>query len=117
MLGQQPDRAQVSAVTQGPRATAADSLFRRMVNDEEPFWHVVHEPFMARDITRDDVRLVIRRGLTHAHGNYKQLLRLFNMQERDYKRFLNFLHKYGCNVPVQRHAVMANGPRRMAPVA
>jgi two-component system nitrogen regulation response regulator NtrX len=96
---------------------AADGLFRRMVDEEECFWHVVHEPFMSRDLTREDVRAIIRKGLSFTHGNYKQLLRLFNMSEQDYKRFLNFLHKYGCTVPVQRHAIVASTPRPMAPVA
>jgi DNA-binding NtrC family response regulator len=96
---------------------AADGLFSRMVDDEECFWQVVHEPFMSRDLTRDDVRAIIRKGLSFTHGNYKQLLRLFNMSEQDYKRFLNFLHKYACTVPVQRHAFVASTPRPMAPVA
>ncbi len=118
MLGRQRDRVEPAAATTGAplRLSTPDALFRRMVQGEEPFWRVVHEPFMERDITRDDVRTVIRQGLTQTHGNYKQLLRLFNMEERDYKRFLNFLHKYGCTVPLQRQAII-NPPRRMAPVA
>jgi DNA-binding NtrC family response regulator len=34
----------------------ASLLFERMVRDGESFWSVVHDPFMARDITRDDLR-------------------------------------------------------------
>jgi len=120
MLGRQRETAEIPApapAAEPARGNPADALFHRMVDEEECFWHVVHEPFMSRDITRDDVRAVVRRGLSFTHGNYKQLLSLFNMDERDYKRFLNFLHKYGCTVPVQRHAVIANAPRRMAPVA
>ena len=125
MLGRQPEAAaDGSASTSSPapaaatlREAIADALFHRMVDEEECFWHVVHEPFMSRDLTRDEVRIVVRRGLSFTHGNYKQLLRLFNMDANDYKRFLNFLHKYGCTVPVPRHAVVASAQRRMAPVA
>jgi len=97
--------------------SAPDGLFSRMIDDEECFWQVVHEPFMSRDLTRDDVRAIIRKGLSFTHGNYKQLLRLFNMSEQDYKRFLNFLHKYACTGPVPRLPVVPTTPRPMAPVA
>ena len=121
LLGRQREAADVPAPPAPAAAPArdgiAEALFRRMIDEEECFWQVVHEPFMSRDLTRDDVRIVIRKGLSYTHGNYKQLLRLFNMDQQDYKRFLNFLHKYGCNVPAQRHAIMTNIPGRMAPVA
>ena len=34
-----------------------------------------------------------------ARGNYKIVARLFNMEARDYKRFLNFLRKHDCELP------------------
>ena len=37
----------------------------------------------------------MRLGLEHTRGNYKALVQLFNMEPQDYKRFLNFLRKYG----------------------
>ena len=45
------------------------------------------------------MREVIRRGLEEARGNYKIVARLFNMEARDYKRFLNFLRKHDCQIP------------------
>ena len=75
----------------------ATTLYTRVVTDGESFWRAVYEPFMARDITRSDLRRVVSRGLEHTHGNCKMLVSLFNMQPSDYKRFLNFLHKHGCN--------------------
>ena len=71
-------------------------------------WDVAYEPFMSRDITRDDIRHLVRVGLEQTRGNYKALVQLFNMAPQDYKRFLNFLRKYGCHMPFQRF--------RMAPV-
>jgi hypothetical protein len=79
----------------------AEALFDRMVNQRESFWSVVYEPFMARDLTRKDVRELIRLGLKHTLGNYKLLVTSFNMAPDDYKRFLNFLRKYECHVPFQ----------------
>lgn len=84
------------------RTSPAESMYERMVRGGESFWAVVYPPFIARDLTRDDVRLVIRKGLEHARGNYKLLVALFNMPPTDYKRFLNFLRKHDCHMPFQR---------------
>jgi DNA-binding NtrC family response regulator len=65
-------------------------LFERIVSHRESFWSAVYAPFMARDLTRDDVRAIVTAGLQHTRGNYKMLLDLFNMEPADYKRFLNF---------------------------
>jgi DNA-binding NtrC family response regulator len=80
---------------------AHEVLFNRLLNTEESFWSVVYEPFVARDLTRHDIREIIRLGLEHTRGNYKMLVTAFNMPAEDYKRFLNFLRKYQCHVPFQ----------------
>ena len=80
----------------------ANGLYKRIVTDGESFWRAVYEPFMARDITRSELRRIVSRGLEQTHGNCKMLVRLFNMGPRDYKRFLNFLHKHGCNPRFQQ---------------
>ena len=54
---------------------------------------------MQRNITRRDVRELVRKGLEEAHGSYKIVVRLFNMHPADYKRFLNFLRKHQCQLP------------------
>jgi DNA-binding NtrC family response regulator len=85
----------------------ADRLYERMTVGGESFWSVVSEPFMARDITRDDLRAVISKGLEETRGSYKQLLPLFNIAAEDYKRLLSFLRKYGCHLPFQRFRTVA----------
>ena len=70
-----------------------------MVTGHESFWTVIYEPFMLRDLTRDTVRSVVRRGLKQTQGSYRMLARLFNMPGPDYKRFLNFLQRYDCHLP------------------
>jgi hypothetical protein len=58
---------------------------------------------MNREITRSHVRDVVRKGLEEARGNYKIVLRLFNMESSDYKRFLNFLRKHDCQLPFKEY--------------
>ena len=80
----------------------ADVLFDRMVKDGESFWSVAYHPFMSRDLTRDDLRALVKRGLTHTFGSYRLLVQTFNMPPDDYKKFLAFLHKYQCYMPFQQ---------------
>jgi transcriptional regulator with PAS, ATPase and Fis domain len=90
-----------SAEVPVPARPGHAALFDRMVNQRESFWSAVHSPFMARDLTRDEVRSIVAAGLQHTRGNYKMLLDLFNMESGDYKRLLNFLRKHECHVPFQ----------------
>jgi DNA-binding NtrC family response regulator len=95
---------QVSSAASSPNAAqrpASDVLLERMTVDGQSFWSVVYEPFMSRDLTRDDLRAIIGRGLEHTKGNYKLLIMLFNLPPGDYKRVLNFLRKYDCHMPFQ----------------
>jgi transcriptional regulator with PAS, ATPase and Fis domain len=78
-----------------------DELFARLTNGMESFWSAVYEPFMARDLTRKTMREVVSLGLQQTRGNYRMLVTMFNMPEKDYKRFLHFLRKYQCHVPFQ----------------
>jgi transcriptional regulator with PAS, ATPase and Fis domain len=87
------------------RRTVADDLYDRLIGEHESFWSTVYPLFMSREITRDNVREVVRRGLQEARGNYTIVARLFNMDTRDYKRFLNFLRKHDCKVPFKEYRV------------
>jgi DNA-binding NtrC family response regulator len=82
-------------------ALAPAALIERMLSGGSSFWSVVYEPFMARDLTRRDIREIVRIGLEQTRGNYKLLVTTFNMAPTDYKKFLNFLRKYQCHVPFQ----------------
>ena len=82
--------------------------FERLMKERVSFWSEVHEPFMNHDLTRDDVRELVREGLTHTRGNYKMLVRVFNMDARDYKRFLSFLRTYECHVSFRPFRMMAD---------
>ena len=58
---------------------------------------------MHREITRAQRARSGAQGLEEARGNYKIVARLFNMESRDYKRFLNFLRKHDCQVPFKEY--------------
>jgi transcriptional regulator with PAS, ATPase and Fis domain len=82
-----------------PTRSRADQLYDKMVLEGESFWSAVHPLFTARDMTRDDMRAIISKGLTQTRGSYKLVLQLFNMPAEDYKAFLNFLRKHQCHMP------------------
>jgi transcriptional regulator with PAS, ATPase and Fis domain len=85
------------------RRTIADDLFKRLVEERQSFWQVVYPLYMNREITRTNVRELVHKGLEEARGNYKIVLRLFNMETSDYKRFLNFLRKHDCQLPFKEY--------------
>ena len=85
------------------RRTVADDLYKKLIEERESFWTVVYPLYMQREITRGNVRDLVRKGLEEARGNYKIVAQLFNMEPRDYKRFLNFLRKHDCQLPFKEY--------------
>jgi transcriptional regulator with PAS, ATPase and Fis domain len=83
------------------RRTVADDLYKKLTEERESFWTAVYPLYMQREITRGNVRDLVRKGLENARGNYKIVAKLFNMEQREYKRFLNFLRKHDCQLPFQ----------------
>ena len=82
-----------------PFSAAADSAWTEMVVNGNSFWNVVHPLFIQRELTKTDVREIIRRGLEQTQGSYRKLIDLFHMADRDYKRFLAFLYQHDCHLP------------------
>jgi hypothetical protein len=89
------------------RRQVADDLFDGLQSGRFGFWTHVHQPFLDRDITREDMRDLIRRGLAEGHGSYRNLLRVFGMPDGDYKRLLNFLSAHQCTVDSREFRVTA----------
>ena len=91
------------------RSVAAD-LYEGLTSGGMRFWDDVHTLFINRDITRADLRQLIRRGLAMSAGSYRGLLELFGMDQSDYKRLLNFLAAHECRVEARefRPAARAN---------
>ena len=80
------------------RRTVSDELYQRLVDSGESFWTAVYPLYMNREITRGNLRDLVKKGLQEARGNYRIVVRLFNMDAADYKRFLNFLRTHECQV-------------------
>ena len=81
------------------RRTIADELYRQMKEERLSFWAAVYPLYLQRDVTRGNIRELVRKALEESRGNYKIVARLFNLEEREYKRFLNFLRKNNCQLP------------------
>jgi hypothetical protein len=81
----------------------ADELYNALVNAGCSFWDHIYPMFLSRDITRHDMRELVRRGLATTRGNYRALLKLFRIPGRDYKRFLNFLAAHDCRVDFRQY--------------
>ncbi len=102
------------------RRQLADDLYVALVDGHYTFWDHMHPLFLRRDMTRHDLRQLMRRGLAATRGNYRALLKLFGMPDSDYKRFMNFLAAHDCAVdfhPFRFEAVpsRAAGPAASAP--
>ena len=79
--------------------TRSEALWERMVVQGESFWTAVYPAFIDRDLTRADLRQLVKAGLQHTQGSYRKLVELFRMQPGDYKRFLAFLYQHDCHLP------------------
>ena len=80
------------------RRQVADELYHALVHGGYSFWQHIHPLFLNRDITRHDLRDLLRRGLSSTRGSYRALLELFGIPSSDYKRFMNFLSTHDCRV-------------------
>ena len=84
--------------TRERRRQVADELYEALVTGGYSFWTHIHPLFLSRDITRQDIRELVRRGLQTTRGSYRGVLALFGMSEGDYQRFHNFLASHDCKV-------------------
>ena len=93
-----PGRVERVVQTRERRRQLADELYKSLTEGSLSFWEHVHVLFLERDITRNDIRELVRRGLATTHGNYRAVVGMFGMPTTDYKRFLNFLTTHDCVV-------------------
>ena len=92
--------AQVTPVlAEAPAKSRAEVFWDRMVVGGESFWTVVYPAFIDRELTKTDLRQLIKAGLQQTQGSYRKLVELFRMAPGDYKRFLAFLYQHDCHLP------------------
>jgi transcriptional regulator with GAF, ATPase, and Fis domain len=87
--------------------TVADELYKELTEEGKCFWTSVYPLYMQREITRGNVRDLVRKALEETCGSYRVVTRMFNMQDTDYKRFLNFLRKHDCQVPYRNYRLQS----------
>jgi DNA-binding NtrC family response regulator len=93
-------RPRYASVRGGALTTSTgEELFAKVQASRESFWSSVYPLFMKREITRSDLRELIRRAYQSARGNADELVRLLNMPHTDRQKFQRFLRKYGCELP------------------
>jgi DNA-binding NtrC family response regulator len=80
------------------RRTVADELYEGLTSGKLGFWDDVYPAFNRRDLTRTDLRALVKRGLATSGGSYRRLLAVFRIERQDYKRLLNFLSAHECVV-------------------
>jgi transcriptional regulator with PAS, ATPase and Fis domain len=98
------ERARVATES---RQTVADELYKGLTQEGKCFWTSVYPLYMQREITRGNMRDLVRRALEETCGSYRVVARMFNMQDADYKRFLNFLRKHDCQVPYRTYRLQS----------
>jgi DNA-binding NtrC family response regulator len=108
-FAQEPNAPSPRRVDRG--SGTADRLWERLIAGES-FWTVVHQPFKAHELTRDDLAALIHRGLEHTRGSYRALLGVFGLPPTDYKRFHAFLYQQNCNLPVGPYRTVRASMRR-----
>jgi transcriptional regulator with GAF, ATPase, and Fis domain len=86
--------AELRSEWSGGGVADSTSIYRRMAEHGESFWDVVYEPFMDRELNRNQVRSVVRKGLLQSHESYKKLMKIFHIDEKDYHRFMDFLRHH-----------------------
>jgi DNA-binding NtrC family response regulator len=99
----------LEAFTFAPQSTAetvqaaaksrVETSWDRMVTKGESFWTVVYPDFIDRELTKTELRQLIKTGLQRTQGSYRKLVELFGMKPTDYKRFLAFLYQHDCHLP------------------
>jgi DNA-binding NtrC family response regulator len=100
------------------RRQVADQLFDSLTARHCAFWEDVYPLFLSRDLTRQDIRQLVSRGLSVTNGNYRALIKLFGIGETDYFRFHNFLKAHQCGVDYHAYrqgASLAPARRPAAP--
>src|SRR5262249_16533162 len=89
-------------IANGGRPSVADIAWNEMITNGENFWNAVHSPFIGRELTKTDVRSIVRRGLNATEGSYPKLTAPFHLPGTDYRRLLAFLYQHDCHLPAHR---------------
>jgi hypothetical protein len=77
-----------------PAVDFGTELYTRLTREGGNFWELVYEGFMDRNLNREQVKSLIKKGLGESSGNYRRLLEAFRLPPGDYQRFMDFLRHH-----------------------
>jgi len=86
-----------------PAPARIDLIVSNMSAGKADFWSSVREPFLNRDLSREEVRQIVEVGLRMAGGSYRKLVDYFQISQAEYKRFLGFLSHHDCKVDFREY--------------
>jgi DNA-binding NtrC family response regulator len=87
-------RAAIQAPAAGSTTETGSDLFDHVSQNGGDFWEHVYQPFMERDLNRDQVRSMIKTGLAQSGGNYRRLVDALRLMPGEYQRFMDFLRHH-----------------------
>ncbi|MEW6455603.1 MAG: hypothetical protein AB1410_02655 [Acidobacteriota bacterium] len=64
----------------------------------ESFWTTVRKPYLQRELNKYQLKEILHHGLKASRGSFKALLPYFHIEERDYKKFMDFLRHQGIKI-------------------
>jgi len=94
-----------------PAPARIDLIVSNLRAGKADFWSTVREPFLKRDLSRDEVRQIVEVGLRMAGGSYRKLVDYFQISQQEYKRFLAFLSNHDCKVDFREYRDKRSGGR------
>lgn len=86
-----------NSISQTQRVNSEESveIAHERMQRGESFWDIVKKPFLERELSKEEVKRIVFKGLERTEtGSYKELCKLFNISSHDYKKFISFLHRH-----------------------
>jgi len=58
------------------------------------FWEIVWQEFIHREVDRCFVKQLLKKAYIISSNNFKKMIEVLNMEERDYQKFMSLMYKY-----------------------
>jgi transcriptional regulator with PAS, ATPase and Fis domain len=93
MISVVPLEAQIEA---GAATDDVQTWFKDLSEGRKDFWSAIQNRYKRRDISRERILALVDFGLRSTRGNYKTMASMFHLDERNYRRFMDFLRRNDC---------------------
>ena len=78
----------------GRQLNDAPTLLAELIAQQGDFWQRIYQPFIDRELNREQVTELIRCGLRRSGGCYRDLLPLLGVGADQYQKFMDFLRHH-----------------------